>query len=279
MSTKLFQTHGDHIEAIMPTSVFMKDYLQRVLSDSKVYRRVRTVVSTDEITSEKTDVVSLLYGQGNMGMLSLIAYSPQKESNIFMSTYPLLKGKSIRVIIDDVLEWDNGIEATICCSVGDFRFAFFAIDYYENKKSYVAGDSISMDVSALGCKVKEASRGFSFEGQQAVDWLAKIGQKPDIDQSGNIQPVKFSTEKLVAFLNHDERCPDEAEFQSPITSISSTSLFDVDFYSAEMTICRSEDGEDIKIPLYFRRDMFPTVKENDPVSGWIWVLGQLTTNE
>ena len=83
----------------------------------------------------------------------------------------------------------------------------------------------------------------------------------------------------MAFLNHDERCPDEAEFQSPITSISSTSLFDVDFYSAEMTICRSEDGEDIKISLYFRRDMFPTVKENDPVSGWIWVLGQLTTNE
>lgn len=175
MSTKLFQTHGDHIEAIMPTSVFMKDYLQRVLSDSKVYRKVRTVVSTDEISSEKTDVVSLLYGQGNMGMLSLIAYSPQKESNIFMSTYPLLKGKSIRVIIDDVLEWDNGIGATICCSVGDFRFAFFAIDYYENKKSYVAGDSLSMDVSALGCKVKEASRGFSFEGQQAVDWLAMAG--------------------------------------------------------------------------------------------------------
>ena len=146
-----------------------------------------------------------------------------------------------------MLEWDNGIEATICCSVGDFRFAFFAMDYYENKKSYVAGDSLSMDVSALGCKVKEASRGFSFEGQQAVDWLAKIGQKPDIDQSGNIQPVKFSTEKLVAFLNHDERCPDEAEFQSPITSISSTLLLDVDFYLAEMTIFRNEDGIEINI--------------------------------
>ena len=279
MSTKLYQTHGDHIDAIMPTSVFMKDYLQRVLSDSKVYRKVRTVVTTDEIPSEKTDVVSLLHGQGNMSMLSLIAYSSQKESNIFMSTYPLLKGKSIQVIIDDVLEWDNGIEATICCSVGDFRFAFFAMDYYENKKSYVAGDSLSMDVSALGCKVKEASRGFSFEGQQAVDWLAKIGQKPDIDPSGNIQPVKFSTERQSVVLGKSVRCPDEAEFQSPITGISSTSLLNVDFYLADITISRGEDGSGINIPLYFRRDMFPTVKENDPVSGWIWVLGQLTTNE
>lgn len=278
MRTKLYQTHGDHIDAIMPTSVFMKDYLQRVLSDSKVYRKVRTVVSTDEIPSERTDVFSLRYGQGNMSMLSLIAYSSRKEANLFMSTYPLLEGKSIRVKIDDVLEWDNGIEATICCSVDDFQFAFFAMDYYENKKSYASGDSMSIDVSALGCKVKEASRGFSFEGQQAVDWLAKIGQKPDIDQSGNIQPVKFSTEKLVAFLNHDERCPDEAEFQSPINSISLTSLFDIDFYSAEIAIRRGENGDDIIIPLYFRKDMLPNVKEEDPISGWIWVLGQLTTN-
>ena len=102
--------------------------------------------------------------------------------------------------IDKVMEWDDQVEATICCSVGEIKFAFFAVDYYCNKRKYVVGQSMTIDLAALAMRVQEASHSFSFEGQQAIDWLAKSGRTPDYDENGNVLPVTFNLEKLVAFF-------------------------------------------------------------------------------
>jgi len=279
MKRELYQNHGDHIEAIMPTSVFMKDYLQNTISDSSVFRKVRANVSAEDISGERTDVFSLVYGTACMRMLTLLAYSPISKTNYFMTIYPYLQGKSITVRIEEVLEWDNQIEATIVCSLGDFEFAFFATDYYANKRAYCVGDTVSIDIAALGCKVEEAERGFSFEGQKAIDWLAKIGEKPKYDESGNVEPINFSTEKLVAFFNSDDKCPDEAQFQSPISDIVSESLLGIDFYKGTISIHRDEDNNAVDVPLYFRKDFCPSVNDNDPISGWLWLVGKLYDND
>ena len=275
MKQELYQNHGDHIEAIMPAEDFLKEHLQKVISESKVCRKVRTEVSIEELKSERTDVCSLMYGEPPMRMLTLLAYSPKGQVNQFVSIYPVLSGKTIRVRIDRVLEWDNQLEATIECSVGGFEFAFFAVDYYENKKAYSEGDEISLELSALGCKVKEALRGFSFEGKQAIDWLAKMGKTPTFDKDGNVEPIQFNTEKLVTFMNYDSKCPDEAEFQSPVEEILESELMGIRFYRVSITLHKGEDDKEIKIPLYFRKNMFPAIKDNNPVSGWLWVIGHI----
>ena len=275
MKQELYQNHGDHIDAIMPAAKFLKEHLRNIISESKVYRRVRTEVSIEELKSERTDVTALVHGTSPMRMLTLLAYSPQGKVNQFVSIYPILSGTIIRAHIERVLEWDNQLEATIECSVGDFAFAFFATDYYENKRAYIEGDEISLELSALGCKVKEAQRGFSFEGQQAIDWLAKIGETPKYSKDGSVEPGKVSAEKLVAFMNHDEKCPDEAAFQSPAVGISKSEIIGIGFYRTMITIHRDENDKAISIPLYFRKDMCPNIKSKDPISGWIWVVGNI----
>ena len=276
---ELYMNHGDHLDSIMSAKTLMSRYLKTIVQNAKSWKQTRTFVTTADMYEEKTDVFSLMYGEGNIRMLVIAAASTKNNTNEFMALYPVTAGVPTEIKIDKIIEWDNQIEATVFCSVGEFEFAFFPVDYYCNKKKYKVGKTMTVDLSAIGMNVEEAQRGFQFEGQQAVDWLAKIGEKPDYDENGNVVPVKFSMEKLVAFINKDSKCPDEAEFQSPVGDLEKTSVLGVDFYRSDITICRrdTDDGElEVSIPLYFRQDFFPTVQKEDPIRGWLWVTGSVT---
>lgn len=276
---ELYMNHGDHIDAIMPAQQLIENSLRDILKESVPWKKVRTQVTSEVLYEEKTDVASLVFGEESIKLLSTIAYNKRDNTNMFMSIYPACKGKPVEVKIDKVIEWDNQVEATVFCSVGEIEFAFFAVDYYCNKRKYMAGQTISVDLAALGLKIREARSNFKFEGQQAIDWLAKLGQNPQYDEKGNVRPVEFSMEKMVAFLNTDSKCPDEAEFQSPVGHIEKTSILGIDFFKTMIIIGRriTEGGEtEVSLPLYFRQDFLPSVKEGTPVSGWLWVTGSIT---
>ncbi len=273
---ELYQNHGDHIDAIMNAETFMKQHLQQVISKSIVWQKANTRFSSDTMDNELTDVFSLYYGTTDIALLTTIAYNPKEETNEFASIYPVMKGRTYRVKIERVIEWFNHIEATILCSIGEYNFAFFAIDYYLNKAYYVAGQEIEIDLSALGMNVKPGQHGFDFTGQQAIDFKAKIGEKPEYDENGEVKPIHFDLRSLVAYLNTDEKAPDEAEFQSPITNISDCSVLGVDFHKVGITVCQreTEDGElTVSVPLYFKKAFLETVNEGDPISGWLWMTG------
>lgn len=273
---ELYMNHGDHLDAIMLANLLMKNHLQDIMKDSCVWKKACTQVTTEDMYEEKTNVVSLVYGEDSIRLLTTIAHDKGNNTNMFMSIYPICEGIPVEVYINKVLEWDNQVEATIYCSVGEIEFAFFAIDYYCNKRKYMAGKTMTIDLAALAMKAREAQRGFSFEGQQAIDWLAKIGKTPMYDDKGNVEPVRFSMENLVSYQNTDSKCPDEAEFQSPVGKIEKASILGIDFFKTMITIGRrdTDAGElEVSVPLYFRQDFFPTVKEGDPVSGWLWLTG------
>lgn len=275
---ELYMNHGDHLDIIMPAQTLIKSHLGDIIKNSKFWRKTRTQVTTDNLYEEITDVFSLSYGEESMKLLTIVANDKKEKTNLSISIYPVCKGVPVEVKIDKVIEWDNQLEATILCSVGEIEFAFFAVDYYCNKRKYVVGQTLTIDLAALAMRAKEAQRGFSFEGQKAIDWLAKSGQTPTYDENGNVEPVKFSMENMVAFLNTDSKCPDEAQFQSPVESIESTSILGIDFFKTKIMIGRrhTEDGElAVSVPLYFRQEFFPQVKEGDPVSGWLWVTGSI----
>lgn len=276
---ELYQHHGDHLGCIMSPEDLLTNHMQKIVGESKLWRLNRTEVTTDEMYEQKADVFSLMYGESDVRILSLIACSKEDNKNMYISSYPVAKGKTFEVKIDKVIEWDNQIEATVLCSIGGFKFAFFPVDYYCNKNRYVVGKTISVDLSALAMSAKEGQRGFQFEGQRAIDWLSKMGKEPTYDEHGNVEPVKFSLGNLVAFIDKNSKCLNEAEFQSPGTGLEKHSLLDVEFYKTNIMICRREiDGVDLEvsIPLYFRKDFYPEFTGNDPISGWIWIAGNIS---
>ena len=275
---ELYQTHGDH-HAPFVGDEELRSFLSEMMKDSTVCLTTDTDVSFDKGVESLTRVASLKYigdrDIDDMGYLALIAYNPAEETNEFISCYPYLQGKSILVEVVDVLEWDNQIEATIKCKYSandeDFVFHFFATDYYFNKEQYKIGAKLNIGLAASSSNVKEASHGFKFEGQKAVDFLAKIGKEPSYDENGEIEPVNFSTENLIAFIPHDSKCPDMAEFQSPTREFKYDS-----FWGNSVNTCLIKLNTDtgIEVPLYFNDDFEP--KNGEPITGWLWLTGRLS---
>ena len=196
---ELYQNHGDHLDGIMDAEKFMKEHLQQVISQSIIWQKSHTNFSSDTMDNELADVISLYYGTTDIGMLTTIASNPKEATNEFASIYPVMKGQTYRVKIERVIEWFNHIEATIICSIGEFDFAFFAIDYYKNKSYYVEGQELEIDLSTLGMKVRAGQKGFDFTGQQAIDFKAKTGEEPEYDENGEVKPIHFDLTNLVAF--------------------------------------------------------------------------------
>lgn len=275
----LYQTHGDH-HAPFVNDDELPSFLKEVMEKSSVHLSLDTTISFDDVEA-LTRVASLRYPADkfspDIAYLALIAYNPAEEVNEFITCYPYLKGKPTEVEVIDVLKWSNQIEATIKCKYcpddeddNEFVFHFFATDYYFNKNRYKIGEKLSIALAASSGNAKEASRGFTFEGQKAIDFLAKIGKEPTYDENGEVEPVKFSTEQLVAFLPHDEKCPDMAEFQSPLHNLTSK-----DFHHNRLNQCEIVIHQDTKlcVPLYFNDGFEP--KEGDPIMGWLWLSGRI----
>ena len=280
MEKEIFQGHGDHIDGIMPADQFVTEHIRDVLEKSVFAGKFQTEVELDE-GPYVADVFALTYGKGSLRMDALIVPSKDGKTNRFVSTYPSMDGKASRVKIEKVFEWRNKIEATVFCSYQNFDLAFFAVDYFKNKDKYVVGNEVDIELAALGINVREAQREFSFEGQKAVDWLAKMGDEPTYDSEGNVEPVRFDMESLVAFMSTTETMPDMFQFQSPARNIRKTDLVGVDFFCADITAHRKDYGyestdEDLIIPIYFRQDFFPQFKEEDPLSGMLWLTGRVS---
>ena len=270
---QMYQTHGDHIEAVMDTEIFIKYHLQRILSESKLVNKVHTEVNLEADQPYMTDVFSLQYGDGRLGFMALIATDKAHTSNQFVSAYPIYFGMKIRVRIETVWVWSSLLEATVQCNFRGFRFSFFATDYYMHKSEYIPGREMEVELAAWGLRVEEADHGFSFEGQKAVDWLAKTGEKPPYDEAGNVIPIHFSTEDMVAFFPINEKCPEEPEFQSPAGAIRERTLLGVEFWETDVFIHRDEYM--LKLPLLFRKDMIPDAKAGMPLRGYMWIVGKI----
>lgn len=275
---EIYQNHGDHVDGIMPPETLMKSHIKEIIEDAKRWRQTNTVVTTNYLYEETTKVTSLMYGDTDLRLLTLLCWSDYEKTNEFVSLYPLAKGLPARVEVDKVLEWDNQVEATVLCNFFGFDFAFFAADYYCNKDKYKEESVLDVELAALAMNAGESDRGFQFEGQEALDWYAKIGEEVQYDEAGNVEPVRFSTENLVAYLAHDSKCPDEAEFQSPLEMAGQAEVLGVPFHKANIKICRldTDYGErELTVPLYFRKDFFPNPQSSDPIRGWLWMTGTI----
>lgn len=257
------QCHGDHIEAIMPPGRFMEECLPRITRESVNYEKA--YIRPHFFTSVK-------YIDNGRDFLTVLDWRNGMKARQLVTAYPYLDGNVLTVEIDSVLPWDSLAEATVICHIDDFTFGFFATDYYAHRDLYASGNLLNINFSALGIKVNPGNEGFSFEGQKALDFLAKMGEHPDLDEDGVIEPVNFSLKELVAYFSNDERCLDEAQFQSPISNIEQVSLLGVDFYKVDIIINRDNN---VTVPLYFSKEQSVTPSVGHPVCGYLWLMGRI----
>lgn len=265
------QVHGDHISASCFDDI--KDVISKTLKNGTNVKKTETFMYDELGYPEYRTVFSLESGNEEVETRALIV--TRDETNEFISLYPRIKGGAIyEVEIDNIYEWDNGIEAIISGYIEDKHVSFFMTDYYLYKNDIKQGDLHKFKLSAFAynCStLKEHS--FKFEGQQAVDYLMKLGEKPKIDSNGDIEPVVFNLDNLVAFLQVNEKYPDDVEYQSPILSYKEVNTNGGKLYKFELTAFRDPD---IIVPMYVKSDKIDFVPQIDlPVRGCGWLVGSL----
>ncbi|MDR1984487.1 MAG: hypothetical protein LBQ28_06670 [Prevotellaceae bacterium] len=272
------QGHGNHWECITNIDDLVKNQLLNLVQNGKLEDKeeVNAIFFDDGVQS--TEPLFSIAAEGNFSALALIVTSRDKTSNQFVSGFPFVRdGAKLELTITEIKEWDNKYEAVLVAETADdHTISFFDTKYYKNKDKYKIGGTYTFAVAALGYNVeflKEKS--FSFEGQKAVDWLAKIGKKPTYDSNGNVEPIVFDLSNLVTYLPRTEY-PDDAEFQSPINAVETIKAFDNDFYKINITIFRDPD---VCIDLYAKTSFFDYKPDvNEPLRGVIWVQGYLSEN-
>lgn len=260
----LAQSHYEHINAIMPFMTFYETVLPKILESGILYQSIELPnhsISSIRYISGGNDFLALFKGRGTFD-----------EKN-FICAYPYLRGRSYDLVIDDVLEWDNGIEATIKCFIGNFHFSFFATDYYLNPDKYISGATLTISLSALGLKVKQGETVLSNDGFRAIRLRAQLDKMPAYDQNGKFDKRIIPLEELVTFISTDIKNLDEAEFQSVIKDLEAISLIGQRFTKGQIII---NHANHIEIPLYFNSDLLEHIRENESICGRLWLMGRIT---
>ena len=272
--------HGDHWECLVSLDDLVKKHLIDLVQNGRLEDKeeVNAIFFEDEIQSTET-IFSISFDNDLSG-LALIVTNREKATNDFISSYPFVRvGERFLLKITEIKEWDNKYEAVIVAETKDEQIiSFFDTKYYKYKEKYQIGNYYTFIVSALGYNVeflKEKS--FSLEGQQAVDWLAKIREEPSFDNKGQIEPVVFDLSNLVAYLPRHDDDPDDAEFQSPIINVEKLSAFQTDFHKFKIYLFRDPD---IVVNLYTKESFFERKPTNeDSLRGVIWLQGYLAEED
>ena len=266
-----YQGHGDHIDTIMDPDEFLEKHLPEV-GTWTFFDTAHTNITHNEYHNDEGDLLVVKTG-GDMGMIALMLNNAKAKRIEFVCTYPFHKGIPHKLTIKKVAEWDNQVEAVVYAETEEMPIAFYATDYYTNKKRYVPGAELDIELAASAYKIVEGEKETVLDAETSARMRSDMGIEPEYDKDGNVLPMILSNEKLVAYLPHNEEFPDDAEFASSIKSVEQVSLFGIDFIKAVISICH--EPEETYVPLYFKKEYLPNAKKGTLVRGFLWMQGKI----
>ncbi len=266
-----YQGHGDHIDTIMNPEEFLEKHLPDIVKWT-FFDTAHTQITHNEYDDEFGDLLVVKTG-GDMGMIALMLNNAKAKRIDFVCTYPFHKGIPHKLTIKKVIEWDSQVEAVVFAETEEMPIAFYATDYYSNKKKYVPDAELEIELAASAYKIVEGEKETVLDAETSARMRSDMGIEPEYDKEGNILPMILNKENLVAYLPHYEEYPDDAEFASSIKSVEQVSLFGIDFIKAEISICH--EPEETFVPLYFKKEYLPDAKKGTLVRGLLWMQGKI----
>lgn len=276
-----YEYHGEHWNAL------------NFDSEEKIMDAISKSIENGDLIGTKNKTHLIYYtpkdknGENEAVTIKMI-FSEKTDGTELMSAYPCAtSGAYVHVKIKKINEWENALEATIEGETEDGNeITFFDTDYILHKDEYKKGKKYWFSLAGIAYFAEVLEKGesdFEFTGQKAIDFKAKIGEMPEFDKNGNVKPVKFCLDNLVAFFQNE--IPDDAEFQSPLSGSKRVSKFFgeklISGYS--ITIYRnefSENSNEISIPLVVAQENLKgKTRQNKPCRGVVWVHGHVVSDE
>jgi|Deesub1362A_J573_1020465.scaffolds.fasta_scaffold00194_35 hypothetical protein len=182
-------------------------------------------------------------------------------NNEIWTAYPFISSGVVhRIQIDEIEEWENGIEAQIHGGLEDASITFFDTMYFKNKDTYKGGEKYRFSISALAYALSKA----------------------DSRVIKDIDGMEFSTEGLAGYFPFGEGDVDDFLFQTPVKEVSELGFGDKRVYKVKAALFRADYGSrDVDIFIYASekatKGYVPKVGED--IGGLLWLQGYLTGDE
>lgn len=274
-----YQCHGSHWRCV--SSDFQKEmgtFIQNAVENGKVAGQNETDFCLEEDnTKVHGKVFELEYSLDEKDDLSVrVIIAAQEGSNQFVSFYPVVRnGVKVSVKINDIKEWQNGLEAWIEGSFPDGRdITFFDADYALNKEKYEIGKTYNFIIGALSYYAEEPeTKGIKLEGQDAINFKAKFDEDVEYDEQGNIKPVEISTANLCAFFQ-TRKAIDDAEYISKVDKVEKISNFKRAFWKFDV-VYRAESNETLIPTFALKTDENKNLNKATQIQGVAWLTGYL----
>ncbi|MCR5400905.1 MAG: DUF4299 domain-containing protein [Treponema sp.] len=272
-----YQYHGNHWDCVLKNpEAELLPLVSESIEKGILYGNEICHYTLDEKLHGVAAIIEYNKGDSDSPIVIRDVIAKNKENkNVFVSGYPVIKTEDcISLKISEIQEWENGLEGWITGELPDGRtLTFFDADFAIMKDKYEVGRAYNFHLGAFAYFAKEPeSKGFKFEGQQAIDFRAKLGEAPEYDEDGNVKPVEFSTESLCAFFQ-GSHAPDEAEFISTVEEVKSVEALGKKFWTFDV-IYRSEEDDGIKIPTFvLQSEENESIQKATQLEGLLWLTG------
>ena len=267
----IYQGQGSHFETVMDIDS-LPDILAQI-GQWPLSGNGRTNVTSDDYDNEEGNVIAVRTGE-DMGLMALLLNNTKCQRLDFLTLYPCHKGIKHQMTIKKIFEWENQVEAIVWAEMEELSLAFFATDYYENKRHYVPGRKMEIELAASAYSIEEGKKELTLSELGAEIFRRDMGLEEEYDDNGNLIPITLNCEKLISYFDSDRSCPDDAEFISPVAEVKEVSLLGKDYLKATISICNESEG--IFVPVYYKREMLPNVEKDMSVHGYLWMQGKIS---
>ena len=287
------QGHGDHNDCLCEPGKgeeFLANWIPRSIAEGELIGVTRQAVACDfgERLPKSMPMLYLGDMKHSPRLVILLAVNEAGRENTLVSAYPECDGAEVEVVLREIHEWCNGVEATLegtMLGEGDDErdVAFFDTRYALHKGKYVIGNRSKFKLAALcyddGEILPEAERKIVVSGERAERIYRALGQEPKREMDGAVKPWTADQSKGTAYWSSSAAYPDDAFFQSPVFErVGLAKAFDLKYLVFSIAIARSisRDDVEVRIPLYARSDIFAVrPHKGDPIRGHMWLHGYL----
>lgn len=273
----MHEGHGNHWECVVEN---VEDLLENDLR--VMLEHGRLIDPRPDRPLQDGDVVGLSYGDTPLRALSLIAGRRDGDQlgQVFASGYPFaVQGVRHRLVIDEIIPWQEGMEAWIKASFPDGdgpQLGFFDTRYYAHHSRLKVGMEADFVLAGLAYSAEVAHP----EPVTITDPAVIQSMRQGTNDPDDTSPIKILLTGGAFLFPREDYAPDEFEFQAPVKAAQPFELRGRRLVRLTVTLVRLLDrvDEDIDIDLYVAEHVWRSNERPMPgadVQGVMWLQGYL----
>ena len=226
--------HGDHWQAVdQDVDMYIQTMVPLIYKEGERVGENTFSHTLEEVEKKDGVVFGLQYPDlhSPVSFLALVVSQVHEEGDLIWTAYPVCaEGPCTRLVVDEVKQWGNGIEAAIETYMpeGD-SFCFYDPFYYLNKEKYQEWAEIDVALSALAYVLEKAEpeEDEPEEGEQ-VEGEQQMAEQQMAEQQKAEQQKAEQQEGEPSENTPDEMLPEETIVTAPGVDCDLTGLLQED---------------------------------------------------